>query len=78
MYMHKPGEAQNNNIYRTIGPIRSVDTYIIDEIRKKKTQEDQPAVYTLQEMDLNKTVASKQLQLVARISENLDLKAYEY
>ena len=60
-YLYKPGEAHNDNRYRATDPIWSVDIYSIDEIRKI---ENQPYLYTLQNLDPERTFTREQLQVV--------------
>jgi hypothetical protein len=60
-YLYKPGEAEDDNRYRATDPIWSVDVYDIDEIRSFL---DQPALYTLQGLDPERTFTREQLQVI--------------
>ena len=60
-YLYKPGEQHNDNRYRATDPIWSVDIYEIDEIR---SVENQPALYTLHDLDSERTFTREQLQVV--------------
>ena len=66
-YLYKPGEAENDNRYRATDPIWSIDVYGIDEIRPF---ENQPSLYTLQDLDEERTFTKQQLQVVPGDTED--------
>ena len=65
----KPGNEQNDNRYGTTQRNWSVDAYRIGEIRKTQGQ---PAAYTLQEMNPDRTFTKELLQIVSQDRENLE------
>lgn len=67
-YLYKPGEEQDDNRYRHTDPIWSVDTYDIDQIQSDKNQ---PFLYTLQEMDPERTFTREHLQVIPLVTKDL-------
>jgi hypothetical protein len=68
-YLYKPGEEHGDTRYRATDAIWSVKVYHLDEIR---SAENQPSVYTLQDMPPERTFIREELQVIPTDTEHLE------